>query len=106
MRVNKDTPPADLLPCPCCGGAAWFDKVWERGNYIEFGGAPRAFWSVRCSKCDLRTPAIANPNSPVEKWNERGAPWKSLIAAIEREGFEVLSTLDGSSFAVRRKEGR
>lgn len=62
---NDEKP--DLKPCPCCGGEAWFDKVWSTTN--ELGERP--FWSVRCRSCDLRTPSIANPTRPVEIWNSR-----------------------------------
>lgn len=58
--------PGPLLPCPCCGGDAWFD-----GCYNQY--ERRTFWSVRCKTCDLRTPGIANPISPVQKWNRRPA---------------------------------
>ena len=57
----------DLKPCPCCGGAPWVDKVRSR----DWMHGPRDYWSVRCRGCDLRTPAIANPKSPVEIWNKR-----------------------------------
>lgn len=59
--------PGILLPCPCCGGVAWFDNT--RG-YSDHEGH-RTFWSVRCKSCDLRTPAIANPITPVQNWNRR-----------------------------------
>lgn len=69
MTTATESP--ELKPCPCCGGAPWFDKRKARDHSIEFGGDYRFYWSVRCRKCDLRTPAIANPKSPVEIWNKR-----------------------------------
>jgi hypothetical protein len=60
-----------LKPCPCCGGEPWFDKTDQRDHSLEFGGASRRYWGVRCRTCDLRTPMIANPKSPAAIWNKR-----------------------------------
>jgi len=65
-----DSEKPTLKPCPCCGGEAWFDKCWGSGGF-EMGYRDRQFYSVRCRACDLRTPAIANPKSPVDIWNRR-----------------------------------
>ena len=59
--------PGQLKTCPFCGGEAWFDHV--RDGWRD----RREFWSVRCKECDVRTPAIANPLSPVMVWNKRSS---------------------------------
>lgn len=64
-KIAADNPDK-LLSCPCCGGDAWFDAYPDRQER-------RTFYSVRCRGCDLRTAAVANPITPVEKWNRRPA---------------------------------
>src|SRR5689334_24905467 len=57
-----------LLPCPCCSAESpWYDRS---ANHDWLAG-PRWFWSVRCTSCGLKTPAIANPLSCIDIWNTR-----------------------------------
>ena len=49
----------DLLPCPCCGGKAEFEK---------FSGGQE--WLVRCTVCDLNTVPRTKEETAAQ-WNKR-----------------------------------
>lgn len=61
-----------LLPCPCCEGEAWQDKCEARTPHEGL----RTYYSVRCRDCDLRTPAIVDPELSIKIWNTRPEPTK------------------------------
>lgn len=52
---------SELLPCPCCGGAANTD--------IE-----HHFYSVGCEGCGLQTIYHASPEIAISTWNTRTPP--------------------------------
>lgn len=53
----------ELLPCPCCGGAAEFDTYDAKDNQVL----------VRCKECDLNTVPHTHEEAAAQ-WNKRPTP--------------------------------
>ena len=67
--------PADLLPCPFCGGAVTLERVPDSSSF-EFG--TRKWWGVKCRNtinlggtCAIEAVPTASPEAAIARWNRR-----------------------------------
>lgn len=61
---------SELKPCPFCGAKEEdLCPQYHQGQRREY---------VICGKCDAYGPAVMVGTDPVEMWNTRVSPWRSL----------------------------